>query len=66
MKLYCVKILTNNIVVDVLHLVSKDNKEVHKRMDKFLEGCKEYDIEYNGYSFSEIKTVDDFTIEVIK
>ena len=64
MKLYCVKILSDTTIIDIQHIIAVDNKEVHERMDRFLEEYKEYKIEGDGYSFSEIHEVEEFNIKV--
>lgn len=64
MKLYCVEILNNNKTVDVQHMFANESKEIHQRMNSFLEECKNYGIqdEYNGCKFHEVNLVDGVNI----
>lgn len=67
MKLYCVKFRDGEDVIDVTHIVAKDNKEVHARLDKTLKSCASHGVErYNAYSFYEISKVEDFAIKLDK
>ncbi|HDK7194941.1 TPA: hypothetical protein PTV74_003249 [Clostridium botulinum] len=67
MKLYFVEILNNNEVVNVQHMFANEGKEIHKRMDNFLEECKKYNLldEYNGYKFHEVNLIDGVNINEI-
>ena len=64
MKLYCVKILNNNKIVDIQHMLGNNDKDIHKRMDNFLKECKIFKLqdEYNGYNFYEVSKVDEINI----
>lgn len=66
-KLYCVNYTNeNNEIIDVDHILADDDRGVHKRLDYFLDQCKQYGVEdYKGYSFSEINTVDNKKIIVL-
>lgn len=67
MRLYCVKFRDGEEVIDVTHIVAKDNKEVHARLDKTLERCAFHGVErYNAYSFFEINEVENFAIKLDK
>lgn len=67
MKLYCVKILNNDEIVDVLHMIGNNHKGIQKRIDNFLEDCKKFNLqdEYNGYRFQEVNLVDGIRIDEI-
>lgn len=57
--------MKNEKIVDVFHIVDKNNKNVHIRLDKTLEQCNTYGInDYDSYSFYEVEDVDGFCINV--
>jgi hypothetical protein len=64
MKLYCVEFTNNNdTIIDVQHILANNNKEVHKRLDDFIEECKKYKLEdYHSYRFFEVNMVDGFRV----
>lgn len=64
MKLYCVKFKDVDYnIIDVTHIFANDNKEVHTRLNGFLEVCKKYNLhEYHSYAFFEVQVVDGIDI----
>jgi len=66
MRLYCVMIKDkDDKIIDVIHITSDCDKNVHIRMDKFLNGCKKYDLEgYDSYSFFNVWQVDDYYVKM--
>ena len=69
MRLYCVSMMINNVIKDVFHIVSKDNKTVHTQADKFMKDCQNCGLEeyaYDNYSFTVVDSVDGYNIELVK
>lgn len=65
MKLYCVKLQRDDEILDVNHMVASSNKEVHDRLDKTIEQCVKFGLEYNAYSFFEVNMVDNVNLSEI-
>lgn len=64
-KLYCYKLQDGDKITDVHHMLAKDAKEVHVRLDKTIQQCIECGLkEYNSYSFFEVSEVDGFSIKI--
>ena len=56
-------------IKDTYNIVAKDNKSVHKRLDKFMKDCQNCGLEeyaYNNYSFTSVDIVDGYNIVLNK
>lgn len=66
-KLYCAKFRNkSDEVIDIVHMLGNNNKEIRYRLDKTLEKCSFYGVEeYNSYSFFEVSEVDDINLSEV-
>lgn len=56
----------NENIIDVIHMFANDNKQIHERLDNFLDRCKEYKLEeYCSYNFFEVNFVDGLHLDLL-
>ena len=68
MTLYCYRFYNKDEhVVDVGHIVAKDNESARWRLERTLRECKTYGLaDYNSYSFFEVNDIEEYDVELIK
>ena len=68
MKLYCYRFYNKDEhVVDVGHIVAKDNESAHRRLERTLRECETYGLaDYHSYGFFEVNDIEGYDVGLIK
>jgi len=67
MKLYCYMFYDKDEhIVDVGHIVVKDNRSAHWRLDRTLRECRTYElVDYHSYSFFEVNDIEGYDVKLV-